>query len=196
MMKAAPDSSVGSDRTKDPHMTTVSDSLGAAAAITALSAATQTLDDLTELPPASGLYAWWAAPTVLPSLPGPAHSRERNLRLLYVGLASNLRRRIISNHMRRSGSSSLRRTVAGLLLTEQGYRTERTDRVVLIAEDEERLTDWMRAHLRLTWCEHATARAVEPAVIGRWAPPLNIDHTTGAVRELVKAARTAYNTSA
>ena len=69
-------------------------------------------------------------------------------------------------------------------------------KLLLIAEDGERLTDWMRAHLRLTWCEHATARAVEPAVIGRWAPPLNIDHTTGAVRELVKAARTAYNTSA
>ncbi|GBF17772.1 hypothetical protein Br6_05179 [Rhodococcus sp. Br-6] len=175
---------------------TVPDPLGPAATITALSAATHTLDDVTELPPASGLYAWWAAPTVLPHLPGPAHPLERDLRLFYVGLASNLRRRIISNHLRRSGSSTLRRTVAGLLLAEQSYRTERTDRVVLIDEDEVRLTDWMRVHLRLTWCEHPDPGSVEPAVIGQWAPPLNLDHATGAVREIVKAARTAYNTSA
>jgi hypothetical protein len=36
--------------------------------------------------------------------------------LLYIGIASNLRHRIISNHLRRSGSSTLRRTLAGLLL--------------------------------------------------------------------------------
>jgi len=175
---------------------TVSEPLDPALTITALSAATHTLDDLTELPAAAGLYAWWAAPTVLPHLPGPAHPLERDLRLLYVGLASNLRRRIISNHLRRSGSSTLRRTVAGLLLAEQSYRTERTDRVVLIAEDEVRLTAWMHTHLQLSWCEHPDPGAVEPAVIGQWAPPLNLDHATGAIRDIVKAARTAYNTSA
>ncbi|WP_394855214.1 GIY-YIG nuclease family protein [Rhodococcus aetherivorans] len=119
------------------------------------------------------------------------------MRLLYVGIASNLRRRIIGNHLRRSGSSTLRRTLAGLLLTEQQYRTERTDRVVLVAEDEVRLTAWMHTHLRLSWWEHPNPAAIEPAVIGQWAPPLNHDHTSsGAVRDIVKAARTAYNTSA
>ncbi|NKR65317.1 GIY-YIG nuclease family protein [Rhodococcus hoagii] len=172
------------------------DPIDPAATITTLSAATHALDDMTTLPTTSGLYAWWAAPEVLPHLPGPAHPRERDLRLLYVGIASNLRRRIISNHLRRSGSSTLRRTIAGLLLAEQGYRTERTDRVVLIAEDETRLTDWMHTHLRLSWCQHPDPGAVEPAVIVQWAPPLNLDHATGAIREIVKTARTAYNTSA
>lgn len=44
--------------------------LDAASAITALSASTRSLDDLATLPAASGLYAWWEAPEVLPQLPG------------------------------------------------------------------------------------------------------------------------------
>ncbi|WP_454836902.1 GIY-YIG nuclease family protein [Rhodococcus qingshengii] len=69
------------------------------------------------------------------------------MRLLYVGLATNLRRRVISNHLRRSGPSTLRRTPAALRLDAEHYRTRRTDRVVLVDEDEIRLTAWMRAHL-------------------------------------------------
>ncbi|MGV9746384.1 GIY-YIG nuclease family protein [Rhodococcus zopfii] len=73
----------------------------------------------------------------------------------------HLRRRI-SNRLRRSGSSTLRRTVAGLLLAEQHCRTERTARVVLVAEDEVRLTARMHTHLRLSWCEHP-----HPAAVGQ-----------------------------
>lgn len=115
--------------------------------------------------------------------------------MLYIGIASNLRRRIISNHLRRSGSSTLRRTLAGLLLAEHDYRTERTDRVVLIAQDEARLTDWMHLHLHLTWREHPDPAAVEPTIIARWAPPLNLNHAAGAIRDVVAAARTAFNNS-
>ncbi|MGW3485278.1 GIY-YIG nuclease family protein [Rhodococcus indonesiensis] len=142
------------------------DFLDPAAVITALGTAPHRLDELTALPKSAGLYAWWTDPAVLPQLPGPTHPGETNLRLLYVGIASNLRRRITANHLRRSGSSTLRRTLAGLLLDEQRYRTERTDRVVLVREDEARLTAWMHAHLRLSWCEHPQPAAVEPAVIG------------------------------
>src|SRR5689334_12567520 len=97
----------------------------------------------------SGVYAWWAAPTVFPDLPGLPNEHDPSLRLLYLGRATNLRGRILRNHLRRSGSSTLRRTLAGLLMSE-GYRTHWTDRVVLLPEDEERLTRWMHTHLRLT----------------------------------------------
>lgn len=84
----------------------------------------ETVDDaLALLPRAKGLYAWWAATKVLPHLPGPSHPADASIRLLYVGLVTNLRTRIIHNHMRRSGSSTLRRTLAGLLLAEQCLRT-------------------------------------------------------------------------
>jgi hypothetical protein len=40
-----------------------------------------------------------------------------DLRLLYVGIATKLRTRLASNHLGRTGSSTLRRTLAGLLRT-------------------------------------------------------------------------------
>jgi hypothetical protein len=93
---------------------------------------------------------------------------------------------------RRSDSSTLRRTLAGLLLDAEGYRTRWTDRVVLVDEDELRLTEWMSAHLRVSWCRHPEPRAVEPDVVRALRPPLNIDHASGPLRDGVKAARQRY----
>src|SRR5690242_8488864 len=70
-------------------------------------------------PTVAGLYAWWARPAVLSTLAGSVHPRTRDLRLLYVGLATPLRSRLASNHLRRSGSSTLHRTLAGLLLGDE-----------------------------------------------------------------------------
>jgi hypothetical protein len=107
----------------------------------------------------SGVYAWWAAPSIFPDLPGPPNSAAPSLRLLYLGRATSLRGRILRNHLRRSGSSTPRRTRAGLLILE-GYSTTWTDRVVLVPADEARLTAWMSAHLQLTW---ARTRSRQPS---------------------------------
>jgi hypothetical protein len=98
-------------------------------------------DVRTVAPSAAGLYAWWASPDVLPALKGPAHPSIRRLRLLYIGLARNLRRRLTSNHLGQSGRSTLRRTLAGFLLDEEQYHTRWTGRVVLVDDDERRLTE-------------------------------------------------------
>jgi hypothetical protein len=150
----------------------------------------------TRAPAAAGLYAWWASPTVLPELVGPMHPRLRDLRLLYVGVATRLRRRLGSNHLRRSGSSTLRRTLAGLLLDDEHFRTRWTDRVVLVDADEFRLTEWMSTNLRVSWCEHDAPRDVEAGIIRLLSPPLNVDHATGPGVELIKAARRHYYRSA
>lgn len=81
----------------------------------------------TRTPSAPGLYAWWASPAVLPDLVGRAHPTVQDLRLLYIGLAAKLRSRLASNHLRRSGSSTLRRTLAGLLLACPGASTPRRE---------------------------------------------------------------------
>lgn len=143
----------------------------------------------------SGVYAWWAAPSVLPDLPGPPNGNVPSLRLLYLGRATSLRGRILRNHLRRSGSSTLRRTLAGLLVSE-GYRTTWTDRVVLVPEDEERLTAWMYAHLRLTWAQDTEPATVEAELVRRLHPPLNVhgvdpEHLQAAV----VAAKNAYNSA-
>jgi hypothetical protein len=143
-------------------------------------------------PLAPGLYAWWAPPAILPELVGPAHSTVPDLRLLYVGLATKLRSRLASNHLRRSGSSTLPRTLAGLLFDEQGYRTRWTNRVVLVDEDEVRLTQWMDTNLRVSWFEHPTPRDVESDIIRALQPPLNVDHGSGPALQAIKVARRRY----
>lgn len=121
--------------------------------------------------------------------------REQALPLVAIGVATRLRSRLWSNHLRRSGSSTLRRTLAGLLLDEQQLHTRWTDRVVLV-DDETRLTDWMTRNLRVSWFEHSAPRAVEGAIIRALRPPLNVDHATGPAVELIKAARRRYYDSA
>ena len=169
-----------------------------AAAIQALTGPVQNLvDSAAALPATSGIYAWWADPAVLPALPGPPHTADASTRLLYIGKASNLRGRVTQNHLGYSGSSTLRRTLAGLLLATEGYQTRwTTTRVVLIDADEARLTAWMYAHLRLTWCQHAAPAEVEPKIISTLGPPLNLDHARGSFRAVIKDAKAAYSKSA
>ncbi|GAA2532405.1 hypothetical protein GCM10010201_34840 [Pilimelia columellifera subsp. columellifera] len=142
-----------------------------------------------------GVYGWWAAASVFPDLPGPPNPQDSSLRLLYVGRATSLRGRVMRNHLRRSGQSTLRRTLAGLLVSE-GYRTAWTNRVVLVAQDEVRLTAWMHAHLRLTWAEDPEPVTIEAELVRRLHPPLNVhgvdpEHLQAAV----VAAKHAYNTA-
>lgn len=144
----------------------------------------------------AGLYAWWAPTDLLADFPGPAHPHEPGMRMLYLGIATDLRRRVRSNHLRRSGTSTLRRTLAGLLLEPESLRTTWTDRVVLVDEDEVRLTAWMDEHLRLTWCAASEPRRVEAALIERLRPPLNVEHASGPHVDAVKAARARYYASA
>ena len=143
----------------------------------------------------SGVYAWWAPPSVLPDLPGPPNDSDPSRRLLYLGRATSLRGRILRNHLRRSGSSTLRRTLAGLLVSE-GYRTTWTDRVVLVPEDETRLTAWMHTHLRLTWAEDPEPAVIEAELVRRLHPPLNV-HGVGPehIQAAVVAAKNSYNAS-
>ncbi|MGW6891067.1 GIY-YIG nuclease family protein [Streptomyces chartreusis] len=149
------------------------------------------------LPMTAGLYGWWARPEVLAAFPGPVNSGDAGRRLLYLGKASRLRSRVASNHLRDSGRSTLRRTLAGLLLPTEGYRTTWTDRVVLIPKDEERLTRWMHQHLTLTWSEHEDPVPLEKELISRLRPPLNVDGAEhGPTRESVKRARASYYASA
>jgi hypothetical protein len=144
----------------------------------------------------SGVYAWWAAPSILPDLPSTPNVTVPSLRLLYVGRAASLRGRILRNHMRRSGSSTLRRTLAGLLVSE-GYSTMWTDRVVLVPADEARLTAWMYAHLRLTWAEDPEPATVEAELVRRLHPPLNVSGVDPEhVQAAVVAAKNRYNASA
>jgi hypothetical protein len=167
-------------------------------AATDLLSAPRALDTaVTDLPAMAGLYAWWAPADVLAPFAGPANADRPELRLLYLGKAKRLRSRIVSYHLRDSGRSTLRRTLAGLLMSAEGYRTAWTDRVVLTGEDERRLTVWMHRHLTLTWSEHPDPVPLETALISLLRPPLNVDGARhGTTLDRVKQARAFYYASA
>jgi hypothetical protein len=164
-----------------------------------------------QLPPASGgapgepgLYAWWAAPGAIPGIAGPAHPTG-GLELLYVGIApsrasskATLRSRLLSNHAGgNTGSSTLRRSLAALLTDSQRFRTRWTSRTVLLPEDEQRLSAWMRDRLSLTWAVHRAPWEVEAAVIERLEPPLNqADNRSHSLYPVVRAARERWTRSA
>ena len=152
-----------------------------------------------QIPRASGLYAWWAPPGALPDVIGPAHPHVDGLALLYIGLAKNLRARVVGDHLRGpTGSSTLRRALVALLMPSQGYTTRwTTDRVVPVDADETRLSEWMRTHLRVTWALHPDPKAVERAVIEEFGSPLNQEHNQAhPLYQHIKAARAAYRASA
>lgn len=180
---------------ENPRGRSVDDTLSEVAR--ALAATTSSVKDSEGLlPTAAGIYSWWADPLTFASMESPTAARNSTDRLLYLGLASNLRKRVTQNHLRRSGSSTLRRTLAGLLMETEDLRTRRTDRVVLMEEDERRLTAWMGAHLRLSWVEFEQPKTIEAALIERLQPPLNVTHARGPNRAIVDAARQRYRSSA
>lgn len=151
------------------------------------------------IPSGPGLYAWWGGPGLLPPITGTPHPTVTSVHLYYIGIGGDLAARMVDRHVRGgTGASTLRRSLAGLLQRQEQYRTRwTTTRVVLVPDDERRLTAWIREHLSVTWVEHADPDAVEPAVIRAMRPPLNIDHNQTHREYLkVKAARAAWRASA
>ncbi|WP_420535430.1 GIY-YIG nuclease family protein [Actinomadura viridis] len=134
---------------------------------------------------------------MLPAFGGPINPSLSDERLLYIGRALRLRARIVSDHLLRSRSSTLRRTLAGLLQEAKGYQAIWTDRVVLAPKDELRLTEWMHQHLSLTWTRQPQPRQLEAQLITRLQPPLNVsDCADTGDRAAVLQARAAFRASA
>lgn len=114
------------------------------------------------LPDNPGFYAWWASVGAIPGIPLDLHPANPSLSLFYVGIAPHdpsssqtVRKRVIDNHLKgNTGSSTFRFTLAALLLEALDlHPEERKMKVVLAKPDNQRLSDWQRTHLSLTWCQ-------------------------------------------
>jgi hypothetical protein len=156
-------------------------------------------------PDASGFYAWWAD-AVIPGVPLEPHPEDPSVGLLYVGIAprdasssQTVRGRVIGNHLQgNTGSSTFRFTLAALLLEELDLHPEkRKTKFVLTRHDNRRLSDWQRAHLRLTWCESDEPWLLENHVILAMRPSLNLAGNSGhPFYTTLKTARAAFRSAA
>lgn len=124
-------------------------------------------------------------------------------RPLYVGKAErSLASRDVNTHFStgKTGSSTLRRSLAGLLADQLALegrprnpaKPERFANFGIEAPGDERLTGWMLARLRLAvWPSPAGVLldAVETAVVAELLPPLNVAKVSTPWRPLVQAGR-------
>jgi hypothetical protein len=172
-------------------------------ALCALSEASVAIGEaLGEIPSKAGLYAIYGGREVWRELGLGAPPDGRPL---YVGKdEDSLVARDLRTHFEtgRTGSSTLRRSCAALLAQQLDLhaqprnpkRPERYANYALPAEDDARLTGWMRAKLRLAvWPKHGhlALAEVEQQILVRLLPPLNLTGIRTPWTDQVKAARRA-----
>jgi hypothetical protein len=146
-------------------------------------------------PAVPGVYAWFLDdPTAIPSLP------NQGANPVYVGTSGDLARRGDEDHFRTGGSgfSTLRRSLGALLKdhlkltaqprtpgpSEQNYRCYRFDDA-----GEQRLTDWMRQHLRVAVTPLPSPNQIERELIALAQPPLNLTGWRNPHAKELKALR-------
>ena len=134
----------------------------------------------------TGLYAWYDSENALAEFYPRGFAHVDRTRPLYVGLAQkdSLSSRIVGTHMVTTRRSTLRRSLLALL-TESldlapGVVPFPKGKYGLEAAFEDRLTNWMAGHLRVTWIEHPRPGEVESAVVGNLCPPLNDVYAIGS----------------
>lgn len=138
-----------------------------------------------------GAYAWWLREDASTLAERRLEETDQS-RLLYIGKSeSSVTKRIQAQHLRRTRSSALRRSLAALLADELGLHTTvyRTSPEALggkwglRADGEQALTRWMEEHLEVSWLECAnmrtTAKDLEKRLVTSLQPPLNGTHVTG-----------------
>ncbi|WP_413451853.1 GIY-YIG nuclease family protein [Georgenia phoenicis] len=154
------------------------------------------------VPAGPGLYAIHADAAVWSQL---GLGEPPDDRPIYVGKAErSLANRDLGTHFGtgRTGQSTLRRSLAGLLATELALQAvpRNLDAPAYYASfaiepaGDQRLTDWMLTNLRLaTWsCPASTVLApVETAVLRLLVPPLNLSKVSTPWRRQVSTARQA-----
>lgn len=167
-----------------------------------------------EKPPEEpGLYAWYFDHTLV-NVVTSGCLRRGDFTLLYIGQASNLRRRILKEHYGgNAAGSTLRLTLGCLLQDELSIRllTTSRGRYTFGRQGKKLLSEWMQLHARVAWAslkdsvidwpslegegrQQVLDRA-EQRMIANYRLPLNLehnrDHICGAVKRIRHACQVA-----
>lgn len=134
-----------------------------------------------------GLYAWWDATSGSFDDFLPADCPRFDWKLpIYVGKSEGpICTRFERNHLASTRYSSIRRSLAALLYGQigvlPGIEPVGKGKVTMRQEEENRLTEWMLANLRVTWVELAFSPSqLEKAIIRKTSPLLNYTHASSS----------------
>lgn len=135
-------------------------------------------------PPRGGVYGWYfkKRPPYVPSKDCPPRSgKYKRWKLLYIGLGSNLRSRILTMHFHGDAScSALRRSLGCLLARKLNLylwkiptSEEGNYRYTFGDKGEVELSKWMAKYARVAYVENTRYQELEKVAIARYCPPLN-----------------------
>ncbi|MBK4347671.1 GIY-YIG nuclease family protein [Lacisediminihabitans changchengi] len=143
-----------------------------------------------DVPILSGVYAIRLAGQS--SLPEPfeAFLAERTSRLIYIGKATTLKKRMLGNELRGRGHGTFFRSIGAVL----GFRplagslAERVNKYNFSFQkaDRDGIVEWINANLEVSWAEVPAADVpkAELALIVEHTPLLNLDGNPQALVEL------------
>jgi len=126
------------------------------------------------------------------SLPEPfaTHLASRRTRLIYIGRATSLSKRMLGNELRSRGHGTFFRSIGAVL----GYRPPVGSLVgksnkynfSFVADDRARIVTWINDHLEVSWATlpQADVRATEKGLILEHTPLLNLESNPAALAEL------------
>jgi hypothetical protein len=154
----------------------------------------------------AGMYSWWADSDAVATLADVLGAPVA--RLVYAGQAgasstrtakpsrATLLSRVRGQHIRGNiYGSTMRRTFASVLREPLGLVVASPTR--LAGDSEARLRAWIEQHLRVAIAavdDPASLARVEPIVLTRLDPPLNLDHVTATdLRKRLRALRTGLS---
>ena len=134
-----------------------------------------------------GIYAWWDPSGALTRFWPAGFPQVDPTEPLYIGIArTTLAERGGEMHLENTRMSTIRRSLAALLVDElhllPGAAVDLNPRnrtkFSLGPAAEQRLTSWMKTHLRVTWILHPTPGDFEKDIVKRLTPPLNHTYAT------------------
>lgn len=128
------------------------------------------------VPKQSGIYAWYIRnlPEIVPTADCHHHN---NLPLVYIGISSNLRKRLRRHFNGPTNTSTLRRTLGSLLVDELNLTPEmKSKKKFYLGESEERLSQWLAQNGSVVWLPHPNPRQLEQSFLNsHLSLPLNIE---------------------
>lgn len=146
------------------------------------------VSDPNELPTVEGIY--FVVSRSVASLPIEMRDLEYraiyNKPVLYIGIASNLKRRDFKNHFNGTArNSTLRKSIGSMFnLRREQYPNEvGTGKYKFISKDEEMLSLWMKDNLVLYYLVAEDSKEKEIDLINEYHPPLNIDKNKSEINK-------------
>lgn len=143
-----------------------------------------------EVPNDFGIYAIRLRAGSSLSEPFESHLASRQSRLIYIGKATSLSKRMLGNELRGRGHGTFFRSIGAVL----GDRPAGGSLIgkanpynfSFVAEDRARIVAWINEHLEVSWAAlpQADVHATEKALIHEHTPLLNLESNPAALTEL------------